>query len=182
MALARLAPPNTADKLRRALWQLVWLCLYRPTPNQLHGWRRLLLRAFGAKVGARAHPYPSARVWAPWNLVMEAESCLANETDCYNVAPVVLRRRAIVSQKAYLCTASHDVSGDDFALTGAPIEICEYGWVAAAAFVGPGVTVGAGAVVAACAVAVKDVPPGAIVAGNPARIVSESGMMEKKPA
>lgn len=174
MALERMTPPNLRDKLRRALWTLAWLVLYRPTPNQAHVWRRMVLRAFGAKVGAAAHPYPSARIWAPWNLTMEADSCLGNESDCYNVAPVVLRTRAIVSQKAYLCTASHDIGDDAFALTGERIEIGPYAWIAAAAFVGPGVHVGAGAVVAACAVAVKDVPAGAVVAGNPARVVGES--------
>lgn len=174
MALDRIPPPNLSDKLRRALWQMVWLVLYRPTPNQAHVWRRILLRAFGAKVGAGAHPYPSARIWAPWNLTMEADSCLANESDCYNVAPVVLRAHAVVSQKAYLCTASHEIGDDSFALTGAGIEIGAYAWVAAAAFVGPGVTIGAGAVAAACAVVVKDVAPGMVVAGNPARVVSES--------
>ena len=178
MALQRMTPPSFANKLRRAIWQSVWLLLYRPTPNQLHIWRRIVLRAFGAKVGAAAHPYPSARIWAPWNLTMEAESCLANESDCYNVAPVVLRRRAIVSQKAYLCTASHDISGGDFALTGAPIEIESYAWVAAAAFIGPGVTIGAGAVVAACSVVTKDVVAGAVVAGNPARTIGQSGLNE----
>lgn len=178
MALHRMTPPNFADKLRRAVWNGVWLLLYRPSPNQLHVWRRMLLRAFGAKVGAAAHPYPAARIWAPWNLIMEAESCLGNGSDCYNVAPVILRRRAIVSQKAYLCTASHDISGGGFALVGAPIEIQAYAWVAAAAFVGPGVTIGAGAVVAAVAVVTKDVADGDVVAGNPARVIGNSGLSE----
>lgn len=176
MALDRIAPPRSADRLRRVLWQVVWLLLYRPTPNLLHGWRRFLLRRFGASVGEAAHPYPSARVWAPWNLVMEADSCLGNECDCYNVAPVILRRNAIVSQKAYLCAASHDIAGTDFALTGAPIEIGANAWVAAAALVGPGVTIGAGAVVAAGAVAMKDVAPGQVVAGNPAQVVGTSNL------
>ena len=175
MAFDRIPPPNFADRVRRATWQIVWLLLYRPTPNPLHGWRRFLLRCFGAKVGAGAHPYPSARVWAPWNLTMEADSCLANECDCYNVAPVILRRNCIVSQKAYLCTASHDAADPGFALTGAPIEIGPYAWVAAAAFVGPGVTVGAGAIAAAQAVVIRDVAAGTVVAGNPAREVSDRG-------
>jgi putative colanic acid biosynthesis acetyltransferase WcaF len=175
MALARIPPPTFADRLRRSAWNLTWLLLYRPTPNPLHGWRRFLLRCFGAKIGAGAHPYPSARVWAPWNLVMEDDSCLGNESDCYNVAPVILRRHCIVSQKAYLCTASHDAVDPAFPLTGAPIEIGPHAWVAAAAFIGPGVTLGAGAIAAAQAVVTRDVPAGMVVAGNPAREVSDRG-------
>lgn len=175
MALTRIPPPNSADRVRRAVWQIAWALLYRTTPNPLHGWRRFVLRCFGAKIGAGAHPYPSARIWAPWNLVMEADSCLANECDCYNVAPVILRRNCIVSQKAYLCTASHDAADPGFALTGAPIEIGPYAWVAASAFVGPGVTMAGGSIAAAKAVVVKDVAAGIVVAGNPAREVSDRG-------
>jgi putative colanic acid biosynthesis acetyltransferase WcaF len=169
MALDRVTPPNTRDRLRRYAWQWAWLLLFRPSPVPLHGWRRWLLRCFGAKVGARAHPYPSARIWAPWNLTMEAGSCLGLASDCYNVARVTLRRDAIVSQRAYLCTASHDIDAADFALTAEPIEIGPGAWVAADAFIGPGVTMAANAVAAARAVVTKDVAVGVVVAGNPAR-------------
>lgn len=175
MDLQRITRPDARDRLRRSVWKLVWLVLYRPTPNAMHAWRSWLLRRFGATIGPRAHPYPSARIWAPWNLVMEADACLANEVDCYNVAPVILRRGSIVSQKAYLCTPSHDAADPDFALTGGTIEIGDYAWIAAAAFVGPGVSVAAGGIAAACSVVVRDVAAGAVVAGNPARVVSDRG-------
>lgn len=175
MPLERITPPDLADRLRRGVWQIAWLLLYRPTPAPLHAWRCWLLRRFGATIGPRAHPYPAARIWAPWNLVMEADACLGNAVDCYNVARVTLRRDCIVSQKAYLCTASHDAAEPAFPLTGAAIEIGAHAWVAAGAFIGPGVTLGAGAIAAAQAVVTRDVEPGVIVAGNPARPVSERG-------
>ena len=171
MALSRVTPPDTQDRLRRYAWQWTWLLLFRPSPVPLHGWRRWLLRRFGATVGARAHPYPTARIWAPWNLVMEEGSCLGLASECYNVAPVILRRDAIVSQRAYLCTASHDIDAADFALTAMPIEIGPGAWVAADAFIGPGVTLGADAVAAARAVVVRDVAARVVVAGNPAQEV-----------
>ena len=162
------------NKAGRALWNLGWLTLYRPSPVMFHVWRRLLLRLFGATMEAGARPYPSARIWAPWNLTMREESCLAANVDCYCVAPIELGRRAIVSQGTYLCSASHDFRAPDFALVTAPIHIADGAWVAARAFVGPGVSIGARAVVAACAVVVRDVAPGAVVAGNPARIVGSA--------
>lgn len=176
MAPTRIPPPGIANRIRRLAWQVTWLLLFRPSPVPLHAWRRLLLRAFGATVGAGAHPYPTARVWAPWNLVMEENSCLGAASDCYNVVQIILRKNCVVSQKAYLCSASHDVAGSGFELTAAPIEIGERAWVAAAAFIGPGVHLGAGAVAAACAVVVRDVAPGDIVAGNPASVVKRSGL------
>ena len=170
-SLMRRPAPSLANKFARLFWRIVWTLFYRPSPLPFHGWRRGLLRCFGAKVGPGAHPYPAARIWAPWNLVMGEGSCLANEADCYNVDQVLIGDRAIVSQKAYLCTASHDIRDDGFALTSGPIEIAPRAWIAAGAFVGPGVKVGEGAVIAAYAVVTRSVAAQMVVAGNPAQTV-----------
>jgi len=82
-----------------------------------------VLRCFGAKIGAGVHPYPSARIWAPWNLRLDRDSCLANGVDCYCVAPVHIGAGAIISQYSYLCTASHDYSDPLFPLISAPIWV-----------------------------------------------------------
>jgi putative colanic acid biosynthesis acetyltransferase WcaF len=153
----------------------VWALLYRPTPRFLHPWRRLLLRLFGAGIGRAAHPYPRARIWAPWNLTMGPRSCLADGVDCYSVARITLGAGAIVSQYAYLCSATHDIDDPAFPLEIAPITIGPGAWVAAGAFIGPGVEMGAGAVAAACAVVIKDVPAGDVVGGNPARLLRRRG-------
>lgn len=175
----RVPPPGRIDKLRRLCWLAAWSLLYRPSPVPLHAWRRFLLRCFGARVGAGAHPYPSARVWAPWNLVLHPRACLGPDCDIYNVAMVEVGRSAIVSQKAYLCTASHDIHQPGFALTAAPIALRDGAWVAAAAFVAPGVTIGEGAVVGACGVVTRDVERGQVVAGNPAQPVGAAGVLDR---
>ncbi len=160
------------NRLGRAAWGLVQATLYRWSPRPLHGWRRFLLRCFGAEIGAGAHPYPRARIWAPWNLTMGEISALSDDVDCYCVAPVRIGKYATVSQYSYLCTAGHDP--DDPArptmpLLAAPIEIGARAWVAAGSYVGPGITVGEDSVVGARATVVRDVLPGEIVGGNPAR-------------
>lgn len=144
----------------------------------MHGWRRFLLRSFGARVETGAHPYPSARVWAPWNLVMERGSCLGLESDTYNVALVTLERGAIVSQRAYLCTASHDIRSPGFALMIAPITIGRNAWVATTAYVGPGVTFAEGGIAAAGAVVTRDVGRDEIVGGNPAKPIGSARLSE----
>lgn len=164
------------SQLWRLVWNSVWLLAYRPSPRRLHGWRRLLLRCFGAKVGAGVHPYPSARIWAPWHLEMAEDSCLGDGVDCYNVASIRLGRGAIVSQRAFLCTATHDHNDPAFPLVAKQIVVADRSWVAAEAFVGPGVTVGEGAVVGARAVVTKDVEKWSIVAGNPARVIGVRAM------
>jgi putative colanic acid biosynthesis acetyltransferase WcaF len=159
---------GSADKLRRLLWTVAWSLLYRPSPVPLHGWRRFLLRLFGASIGPGAHPYPSVRIWAPWNLRMAAHSCLGRDVDCYCVATVSLGEHATVSQYSYLCTASHDHRDPAMPLVAAPIAIEAEAWVAADVFVGPGVTVHAGAVVGARSTVLGDVPAWSVAAGSPA--------------
>ena len=165
------SPHSSANKLGRLLWGAAWLLLFRPSPSFLRGWRRFLLRCFGARIGRGAKILPSARIWAPWNLVMGEEACLSHDTDCYNVAPVEIGPHATISQYAHLCAASHDITDPNMRLITAPIRIGPGAWICAGAFVGMGVTVGEGAVVGARAVAVKDVGPWAVVAGNPARFI-----------
>lgn len=158
-------------KARRALWGVAWALLFRPTHRLMHGWRRALLRAFGASVGAGARIDPSARIWAPWNLSLGAASTIGPRVDLYSVAPIRIGENAIVSQNAHLCAAGHDVDAPDFRLTPAPIVIGDYAWVAADAFVAPGVRLGEGAVAGARACVTRSVPDWTIVAGNPARVL-----------
>lgn len=171
--LFRQVPPRFSDKLRRAVWGVIWFLFYRPSPVVLHGWRRFLLRAFGAQIAQAAHPYPSAQIWAPWNLVMEARSCLGPKANCYSADKIVLEEDCVVSQGTHLCSASHDFRDPEFPLITGPIIIGRGAWVAAEAFIGPGVHIGAKSVVGARAVVVKNVQPGDVVGGNPARIIAK---------
>ena len=91
----------------RILWTVVWGLLARPLPRSIgSGWKRWLLRLFGAQVASTAVIYSSAKVYYPANLVMGEYSCLASDVDCYNVAPIHIGANTTVSQGAYLCTAS----------------------------------------------------------------------------
>src|SRR6266481_5278476 len=150
---------SLGNRLSRALWGLTWLLLFRPSPKILHGWRRWLLRRFGARIGEGAAVHSSVRIWGPWNLEMGPFSCLSPQVDCYAVNTVRIGAYATISQYCFLCTASHDPDTSDMQLTTAPIAIGDHAWVAADAFVGPGVTIGEGAVIGARSTVVKDVSP-----------------------
>ena len=110
---------------------------------------------------------------------MGDHSALANDVDCYSVAPVALGAYSTVSQYAHLCTATHDYADPGFRLVAKPITIGARAWLAAGAFVGPGVTVGQGAVVGARAVVVKDVSEWTVVAGNPCRPIGPRVISEQ---
>ncbi|GAV19892.1 putative colanic acid biosynthesis acetyltransferase WcaF [Mariprofundus micogutta] len=122
-------------------------------------------------MGHGTYAYPSVQIWAPWNLEMHDHSCLSHFVDCYCVDKVILGQRATVSQYSFLCTASHDFNHHDLPIVSAPIVIEENAWVTAAVFIGPGVTVGAGAVVAARSTVTRDIPPWTVVAGVPAKSI-----------
>lgn len=152
----------------RAIWGIVWLLIYRPTPRPLHAWRAFLLRLFGAKLGKAVHPYPSARIWAPWNLEMGDHACLSEGVDCYCVDKIHIGAYSTVSQYSFLCTASHDYTKASMPLVTAPITIGERVWITADVFVGPGVTIGDGAVVTTRSSVFNDLPPWMVARGNPA--------------
>ena len=109
---------------------------------------------------------------------MGSQVWIDRDVNLYNVDRITIGDNAIVSDGAYICTASHDISKGDFPLTTAPINIGAGAWVAAHACVMPGVTIGEGAVVAAGAVVTKDVPPWTVVGGNPARPIKKRVIAE----
>ena len=161
------------NKVARLLWGVVWQFLYRPTPRFLHGWRRFLLRSFGAKIGRGVFPFPSVKIWAPWNLEVGDHCALSDGVNCYCVDRITIGSHVTISQDSFLCTASHDYEDPHFGLITAPIHIGDGAWVAADAFIAPGVSVGAGAVVGARASVFREVAPWTIVAGNPARFIKQ---------
>ena len=165
------------NRIERAVWNAVWLVFGRLCPPPFaHGWRRCLLRLFGADMAGGSRVYPSARIWLPRNLRMGARATIGPGVQCYNMAPVKLGDGALVSQRAFLCAGDHDHRDPDFQLVTRPIAIGARAWVAAEAFVGPGVKVGEGAVLAARGCATSDIPGWTVWAGNPARQVGKRGL------
>jgi putative colanic acid biosynthesis acetyltransferase WcaF len=156
------------EMTRRVLWTFAQP-LFRLSPRPCFGWRRFLLRCFGANVGRNVHVYPSATIYFPWNLEAGDESAIGEQVFIYNLGRVTLGPRVTISHRAHLCAGTHDHTKPDFPLLRPPIVIGCDAWICTDAFVGPGVTVGEGAIVGARAVAMKDVKPRSIVVGNPAR-------------
>ncbi|MBY0586062.1 putative colanic acid biosynthesis acetyltransferase [bacterium] len=169
------SPHSLMNKVGRTLWGLVYPILFRPSPKIFHGWRRMILRLFGANLHPTAKVFSTAKIWAPWNLTMEEYSCISFDVDCYNVAPIRLGPHSTVSQYSFLCTASHDMNDPGMRLTTAPISIGAGTWVCADVFVAPGVTIGDGTVVGARSSVFGNIPANKIAAGNPCRIVRDRG-------
>lgn len=99
---------------------------------------------------------------------MGEHSCLSHHVDCYSVDKICIGAHTTVSQYSFLCSASHDYTQADMPLITAPITIGDRVWITADVFVGPGVTIGDGAVVTARSSVLRDVAPWTVVSGSPA--------------
>lgn len=159
------------NRINRLFWKICWAAFASWSPPFAHRYRVGLLNLFGAKVHPSAHVYSSVNIWYPRNLCMGEFACLGPRVNCYNMAPISLGVKAIVSQGAHLCAGTHDIDDPNHQLVTSPIEIHAGAWIAAEAFIGPGVIVGENAVVGARAVLVRDAIVSGVYAGNPAKLL-----------
>lgn len=160
----------------RILWGMGHL-VFRMSPRPCFGFRRWILRLFGSQVGKGVNIYPSTHIYYPWNLEIGDWSCIGEWALVYNLGRVTIGKSVTVSQRAHLCAGTHDYRSADMPLLKLPISIGTSAWICADAFVGPGVNVEDGAVVGARAVVMKNVSPWKVVAGNPARVISERSQL-----
>ncbi|MCB4809220.1 putative colanic acid biosynthesis acetyltransferase [Tamlana sp. 62-3] len=165
--------------LLRILWAIINRTIFRLIIGKKLFFLRVgLLKIFGAKLHNRVLIYPSCIIFAPWNLKVDSYSCIGPNTEIYNKAEVVIGKNAVISQGSYVCSSSHDISKKILPLVSKPIKIGDNVWVAADTFIGPGVTIGEGAVVGARAAVFKDVEPWAVVGGNPAKFIKKRELKE----
>lgn len=154
------------------LWHVVWLCLCRWTPKKMNFWRLFLLRLFGAKL-EHVFIFSSARIYVPWLLEMKEGACLSPYSEVYNLGPVHFGEQAVLSQYAYVCNGTHDLSSVRLPLMIGDIYIGRNVFIGAKALILPGIHIGEGAVVGAGSVVTKDVKAWEIVGGNPAKFIKK---------
>lgn len=157
------------NRIYRLCWCVTWILFARWTPVPAHAWRRWLLRLFGARIESSAAVYPTARIWSPANLQVGEFACIGPGVTVYSMAKTTFGPYAVASQGAHICCGTHDIEDEHFQLTAFPITIGARAWIAADAFVGPGVNVGDGAILGARGCAFKDLEPWTVYVGNPAR-------------
>lgn len=165
--------------MARIVWNTVYFFLFRPfVPSIFKNWRKFLLSLFGAKIGKRSNVHASAKIWAPWNLQIGNNSSIGNKVNIYNTGKVIIGDSVIISENAFICPGSHDISDKAFPMIPSIITIKDYAWIATEAFIGPKVTIGEGAVVGARACVFKEVEPWSVVGGNPAVFLKKRHIKE----
>ncbi len=157
------------NRIIRFIWGSIEISLFRFSPRFMHSWRSFLLRCFGAKIGKGVHVYPKVKIWAPWNLEIGDECGIGNGAILYSQGKISLGYRAVISQGVHLCTGTHNYNKSGFPLVTKPINIGNNAWIAAEAFVHPGITIGEGCIIGARAVVNKDMPEWTVCAGHPCK-------------
>lgn len=151
------------------LWWLVQGVLFRTSPQFMYGWRRFLLRLFGAKVGKNVIIRPTARVTYPWKVSIGDHSWIGDDVVLYSLGEIEIGNNVVISQKSYICTGSHDYLSEDFSIFEKKITIHDKCWLATDVFVAPGVTIQEGSVVGSRSSVYKDLKPNKVYVGNPAK-------------
>jgi putative colanic acid biosynthesis acetyltransferase WcaF len=183
----RRSPHSLLNKASRQLWNIAYLLLFRPSPQILHGWRRFLLRCFGARVGHGVRLFSSVKIWAPWNLELGERCSLGDGVDCYCVERISVGAFATISQGSRLCGATHDWTQLHLPLVTGGITIGRHVWLCAETFVMPNVSVGDGAVIGVRSTVFKDIPAWQVAVGTPCKVVKprhvvDSGATVRQPA
>jgi putative colanic acid biosynthesis acetyltransferase WcaF len=153
------------------LWWLVQATLFRLSPQVMYGFRRRLLKLFGANVGTGVKVRSSVTVTYPWKVTIGDYTQIGDDVVIYSFAPITIGNHVVISQKSYLCAGTHNFRSPSFEIQAAPIVVEDEAWLAADVFVSPGITVGRGAVVGARSSIFSNLPAMMICTGSPARAV-----------
>ena len=169
------SPWTSRERVGILLWSIGWPLFCAWTPKPLNPWRLFWLRLFGAKINGQPFVHQRARIALPWHLTLHDRACVGDRANLYSLGEIEIGADATVAQEAYLCTGTHDFASPNRELQTAKITVGPGAFVCARAFVLPGITIGARAIVGACAVVTRNVPDDARVAGNPARPCGSAG-------
>jgi putative colanic acid biosynthesis acetyltransferase WcaF len=156
-------------KIYTQLWWCVDATLFKLSPKFMYGFRRELLRFFGAKIGVGVLIRPSARITYPWKLTVGDNSWIGDDSIIYNLGQIEIGSNVAIAHRVYLCTGFHEVDKVTFDIGAKPIVIEDEVWLPNDVFVGPGVSIGRGAVIGARSSVFSDMPEGMICYGTPAK-------------
>lgn len=166
-------PYAASERFLRALWLCCYWSGFRWVPRFLNGWHRVVLRAFGARIGSDVLIYPTALIDCPWNLDLADNCVIGAGVRLYALGKISLGAHTVVSQRAHLCAGSHDYLDPRMPLLRPPITIGRGVWICTEAFIGPGANIGDRAVIGARSVVSGNIPEDMVCAGNPCRPIKK---------
>jgi len=142
----------------------------------IHHVRRFFYRLFGVKIGSGSTIHMLARIYDPRFLSIGKDTIIGERATLDGRRQLPNSRGGLtigdhvdIASEVMIWTSEHDLRSPGFSAIEEPVTIEDYVFIGPRAIILPGVKIGRGAVVAAGAVVTKDVPPGVIVGGVPAK-------------
>lgn len=168
-------PPNFRGKpgWYVQVWWLVQASLFGLSPQFMYGWRRWLLRAFGARVGKNVLISSTARITYPWKVSIGDYTWINDHVVLYSLGEIEIGNNVVVSQQSYICAASHNYAASNFDIFASKVHIEDQAWLATDVFVAPGVTIGKGVVVGSRGSVFHDLPAMMVCVGSPAKPIHQ---------
>lgn len=155
------------------LWWIFQSVFFRLSPQFMYGWRRFLLRLFGAKIGKKVIIRPTVEITYPWKVKIGDYSWIGDNVSLYSLGEIEIGSNVVISQKSYLCTGSHNYNKSDFPIYAKKIKILDGVWIATDVFIAPGITIGKETVVGARSSVFKNLDDGNVYIGSPALFVKK---------
>ncbi len=155
------------------LWWIIHAIFFKLSPQVFYGWRRFLLRSFGAKIGKGVIIRPSVQITYPWKISIGDYSWIGDEVVLYSLGNISIGSNTVISQRSYICTGTHNFSKIDFPISAKPIVIKDQCWLATDVFVSPGITIEEGVVVGARSTVVKNLESFSVYVGSPTKKIKD---------
>jgi len=138
-----------------------------------HHLRRFYYRLVGVTIGKGSSIHMGTRFYDPYNVTIGKDTIVGEDAVLDGRDDLIIGDHVAIATGVMLLNSQHEINDENFAPSTAPVIIEDYVFIGPRVIVQPGVKIGKGAIVAAGAVVVKDVPPAAIVGGVPAKVIGE---------
>lgn len=166
-------PFTLKEKLLSRVWKIFNTTFFRILPYNFRGYRRFLLRLFGAKIDNTSSIDRTAIIDFPWNLTIGYQSSIGEKAWVYCLDKIIIGDKSCIGKDVYLITGSHKIDDANFSLITKPITIGDGVWVATGSKVFSGVAINNFSVVGAFSVVLKDIPENQVWVGSPAKYIKQ---------
>ncbi|QNK76810.1 colanic acid biosynthesis acetyltransferase WcaF [Winogradskyella sp. PAMC22761] len=155
------------------LWWIVEKTLFACSPQFFYGWRRFLLRSFGAKIGKKVLIRPSVKITYPWKVSIGDYSWVGEDCVLYSLGNIMIGKHVAIAHGVYFNTGMHDHTKKKFDIGYKSVVVEDEAWITNDVYIAPGVHIGRGCVIGARSNVFKNMPEGFICYGNPANVIKK---------
>lgn len=167
------ALPKIIDRIKNYFLDFELMLLRWVGYLPFHHLRRLTYRLAGIKIGKGSAIHMGANFFQPKGISIGEDSIIGNHAFLDGRASLKIGNHVDIASEVMIYNSEHDVHREDMKAIEEPVVIEDYAFIGPRVIILPGVKIGKGAVVAAAAMVTKNVLPGKIVGGVPAREIGE---------